>query len=183
MIALSAFAFISCECVPGIDTPKKIEPSEYTQFLFVNAGDDFSSVNVSADDLNVGSNFNIEDTKLNYLKVPVGFPQICFYESGFPIYTTFVKSEKQISYNLFIYGKKNKPNVYLIQDSIRDKNTKIVNLIPISGNNLILKIDNTNETEFLDITHSEMNLNNTGKKSFVLVDRQGNKLAEKEINI
>lgn len=183
IIAISAFAIISCECVPGIDTPKKIEPSDYTEFLFVNASDELSSIEVSADDLNIGANLNYEDTKLKYNKVPIGFPQICFYESGFPIYTTFVKSEKQISYNLFIYGKKNKPSVYLIQDSVRDKNTKIVNFIPISGNNIILKIDKSYETEFLDITHSEINLTNSGKTVFKLEDKSGLTLAEKELNI
>lgn len=183
IIALSAFAIISCECVPGIDTPKKIEPSDYTEFLFVNASDDLSSIEVSADDLNLGSIINYEDTKLKYNRVPIGFPQICFYESGFPIYTTFVKSDKKICYNLFIYGKKNKPNVYLIQDSIRDKNTKIVNFIPISGNNIILKIDKSYETEFLDITHSEINLSNSGKTMFKLEDRTGSTLTEKELNI
>lgn len=109
---------IACECVPGLDTPKIIDPSVAASVAFVHSLPDIGSLYPKSNynsygELNYASNF------LKYNKISI-YDIITLENNQNILYRQVVELKQNAFYTIVFYGAGNRIREILLEDSIQN---------------------------------------------------------------
>jgi hypothetical protein len=112
--------FSACECVPGIDTPKIIEPVDFSNVLFINAMPDVDMVDVWSTDHLVLGNLSYDNNQNIYKKIGAGSSNIKFIlqKDSTIIFNSSTELIKNGNYTFIGFGRKTRIKGMLMSDSI-----------------------------------------------------------------
>ncbi len=127
----------SCECVPDINTPKEITPSDYSLSMFINATSKYDKLMIESDEVVVNENLTNSETELKYIKVWSGNRYLRVIENQNTILNLPVSFKKQDYYTVVFYNFGSKLKSMIVKDSI-------LQLSPINFSNyrIITAIEN-----------------------------------------
>jgi Domain of unknown function (DUF4397) len=116
----SSLLFYGCECVPGIDTPKVIEPVDFANVLFINAMPDVDVVDVWSTDHLVLGNLSYDNNQNIYKKIGAGSSNIKFIvqKDSSIIFNSTTELQKDENYTFIGYGRNDRIKGMLMSDSI-----------------------------------------------------------------
>lgn len=107
--------FISCECPPGIDTPKDIEPTEFSSVAFVNCIYDYSNIEIIASNKTVYDNFFKNENSYN--KIPAGINNFRILYNNKNVFNSIFNIIKDIHCSIYFYNSTPVRSVVLIDSS------------------------------------------------------------------
>ncbi len=112
----------SCECVPIIDTPKKILPTEFGNVILINAIDDISGLNAYQNGIVIKNNLENLSASENYNKIEVGLTNIATFDNSSNERIVSFVGDIEINryYSAVFYGSKKFTSCFFIPDSIEN---------------------------------------------------------------
>ena len=146
---ISAFLLIaglsnSCECVPGLDTPKEYIPSAYTKTAIINNFSNVSEFSFKTSGMELTESFSVSSTNESYKKIPAGLSSFIFtsQNDNEVFYRSNMQLSENFNYTMICHGTKSRPQVLLLPDTnynfkSNNFNLRIVNL---SSNHSSLKL-------------------------------------------
>lgn len=138
---LSSFLIFSCECVPGIETDKKITPKESTDAAFINCTSDNTPLTLYSNSVSIEKSLANNQNNVNYSKFYIGdnFLQVEDDHQSL-LYSGLLNFAKGNKYSVFAFGRKSRLRVLSILDSL-PKNImsgfRFINLNPESKSILV----------------------------------------------
>jgi len=117
---------VSCTCVPDIDTPKEIIPSESAKIQFINANTDFTEADIYSSEIAVLKKLSYFWFNTNYYFIGVESTHIRLYSSTPKelIYSRAISDlEKQHKYTFIFFGNSEKSSSIIMNDSIENFNS------------------------------------------------------------
>ncbi|TAL68714.1 MAG: DUF4397 domain-containing protein [Bacteroidetes bacterium] len=116
------FLLVSCECVPDINTPKVIIPTDFGNVKFINAITDMDSVDLCAGDEIISIKNMYDSADVRYKEIASGLASIRVQssEDSAIYYNTMVELKKDAYYTFIAYGTKSRTNGLLLRDSIEN---------------------------------------------------------------
>lgn len=113
-----------CECVPGIDTPKIIEPTESANVLFIHALPDLGRFDIESK-LSRFSDFTYGGGFTSYYKININ-DNIRLLQTNGELINTLYRASLDLSkgkyYTLIFYGGKSRIREILLSDTIQNFN-------------------------------------------------------------
>ncbi len=108
----------ACKCPSDIDTPKDINPTEFSNVFFINALPDFQKIRVINNNRFIGDIFNYEFSINDYQKFNSGSSNMTVtnFTDSLPVFSTMLNLEKDSNYTLVTYGKSNRNYSMIIKD-------------------------------------------------------------------
>ena len=117
-----AFCFYSCECVPGINTPREITPSQYAHVMFINSisGYDWDYVR-----MNTGYQNHVDDSYYNsssytYKEIIPALTNIYIQSPNNDslIYNGLIDIQMAVPYTYIAYSANDRIQGMMLNDSI-----------------------------------------------------------------
>jgi hypothetical protein len=143
LILLIIFALFGCECVPDVNAPKQIDPEESAKVAFINVHDNYSSLLIESDDIEIiGELINFQqESQYRNLASGITYIKIVNNENNHGILNFSVDLEIGEYYSLFIFGSGSRAEALLIEDSkIYQNSVRFVNLASIYDRNLKFEV-------------------------------------------
>ncbi|MFA6569872.1 MAG: DUF4397 domain-containing protein [Bacteroidota bacterium] len=123
---LSALILLAgCECVPGIDTPKIVEPQNYSKINIINALTDSDKISFLSNDAIIFDTLGYSNSTADYKKIlsgTSGFQVLTLPDSTIVFNSSFYL-ENEKSYSMIVFGKKTKTRIILLDDMLPAKDT------------------------------------------------------------
>lgn len=112
--------FVSCECVPEIDTAKIVDPTDFALVMFINAIPEIDSVDICSADEIKSRKLIYDSASIDYNKIASGLTslRIQSYKDSTIYYNTMLELIKNSHYSFFAFSTKSRINGLLINDSI-----------------------------------------------------------------
>ncbi len=111
------YLLIGCECVPGLDTPKVIDPQNSSSVAFIHSLPDIGSLNIVTS-FNIYSNLNYSNDFLLYNKLAVMDNLVLKNINGNIIYRQIIELSKDSYYTMIFFGAGNRIREIFLYDSI-----------------------------------------------------------------
>lgn len=122
---------IGCECVPGINTDKIKEPSDYSHLNVFNGIYDVVSVKISSDGFILYDDLGRYEISNDYKKFPYnesGYLSVTDNDNSFRFLNLPLNFKKDDYYSLFLYGSVNYPKYKLLSDKDLTGKIRFLNL-------------------------------------------------------
>ncbi|MBI5325664.1 MAG: DUF4397 domain-containing protein, partial [Ignavibacteriae bacterium] len=122
LFILASFLIISCECVPDINTPKVITPTDFGNVMFINAISDLDSIDICSTDKLISRNLLYDSANVIYKSIASGISSIRVQSNkdSTIYFNTMVELVKDEFYTFFAYGTSSRTYGLLIKDSIKN---------------------------------------------------------------
>ncbi len=194
ILALVLFVAIGCECVPDINTPKEITPSDYANSLFINVSSKYEKLKIESDEVVVIDELLNPQTEFKYYKVWSGnrYLRVTETTNQNTILNLPVSFKNKDYYTIVFYNIGSRMKSIILRDSISElKPTNFSNYRIISAieNNSPLNIEIHRDSEkifsFNNLYNSISDYNslNGGNYLIKVVDSENKKvLKEMEFN-
>jgi hypothetical protein len=117
-------AITGCTCVPDINTPKEISPTDLAHILFIHAHSDYESMKITTESSVLYENVNYQgqgnNNKFNYIDIKEGTSilSIFNYKDSSIIFKSQFNLKKDNKYTFLIYGKEKMVTALLLTDTI-----------------------------------------------------------------
>lgn len=120
LIFFSFTFFISCQCIPSLDTEKDITPSQYAQVMCVNCAPMFGKVKLTVGGLVLHNSLSYDlEEGFKYSNVLPGVTNfIVSYKNDSVVYNGFANLVKGQLYTFFIIQLQRRVSGLLLNDSI-----------------------------------------------------------------
>ncbi len=190
---------IGCECVPEINTPKVINPENFSYVRLINALPNHIEISAESNDIEIqASALNDDETPQNYQKFQSGntFVRIKSISRNQVIANHAYLLAKEERYTLAVFGRGSIAQTVLIDDVIPAPKSEIayIRLFNLLNNANGIKFQNTaigfdetvffgGYTDFISIPHGKhkMNIYDTNDKLIAEVELNMNALASYDV--
>lgn len=151
VMILAIAGLYSCECVPGIETPKNISPIEGTNIAIASCLSDGESISLYANSLEIAKGVTPLINEIDYSKAYIGdnFIQITA-PKDIILFNGFLQLAKDSYYSLIAYGTIQRTRLLIMSDSVSQSREggylRIINLSS-SGKTVLVKTGNSQSIE------------------------------------
>ena len=115
---LIAVFFVSCECVPDINTPKVITPDQYANILFSNCNSNFDLLKFKTDGGNVFNSYYLENKSI-YQQVIPGLANVNIFTYGDSVlFNSVMDLQKAKPYTFIAFGSQDRVQGMMLDDTI-----------------------------------------------------------------
>ncbi len=162
-VAITIGTAACCECIPKLDTDRKVDPQTAANVLFVHALPGVGKINAESDIKTVkGLEYRIPPFK--YEKIGSGMNSIRYIEAeqNFTLFNMPLKLKKSRYYTFIGYGSESRANALVLNDSIPnyDPNKTYIRFVNVAYDSPEIdfhifnnEIDNTITIPFEQFTH------------------------------
>ncbi len=123
-LALAALS-AGCECVPDINTPKTLTPSDFSDVLFINVTNKYSSLSASYNGISIAGSIENSSPALSYCDVACGYTNIRLKSGDYAVFNAFAELTKDLHYSMLIYELNNVIRTMIIQDEFQGTNSQL----------------------------------------------------------
>lgn len=147
LFLMSIIVFVSCQCVPGLDTEQDISPSQYARVMSINCVPNQKvGVIIGGKDIYSALNYDMEEG-FKYFDVPPGISNFSItLKKDSIVYNGFAELKKGYAYSLFIYPFSKRIQTLLLYDTISNYSSsnsyfRFVFLAPMQAPTLLFQIE------------------------------------------
>lgn len=122
VLAVIVYIFIgsSCECPTDLITKRIVEPTIYSNVVFIHALPDINEIKLSVWARVISNNLKYDDSLYSYKKIGVGDAtiKISIANDSIMIYHAVMNLDSRCNYTFVTYGADNRVHALLAQDTI-----------------------------------------------------------------
>ncbi len=125
MLRLNKYLFLllflgACTCVPDINTPKEVSPTEFANVLFVNSHPDMEELRISLNNKVFIEKLSYKNPDTNYKKAEIGMNELTAenLRDISVAYRSLVDLKKDMSYTVIFYGAENRIDELYLEDTL-----------------------------------------------------------------
>lgn len=179
---ITSLIFWSCECVPTIDTPKKILPEEAARVAFINAVNDENSIKIESNELMIIDKLYLSEPSVNYEIAASGSIKIISNKDKSTLFYGYFEFANLQHYTVFFHGSSSRIRTLMCSDSTAENKNKsyirIINLYPDSPVKYLISGGNTGQltyrafTSAAEIKYSQISISLITAENNISLERQ-----------
>ena len=150
IIAAICIIAFGCECVPGLDTPKKYLPNTISKVAFVNNLTDNSSYKLYSNSIEIANSSSDINRTIDYVETYSGENYIQLLEtSNKMLFSGLFNFTKDANYSLISYKNNNRIHLIAIEDSASNEQSpqlRVINLAA-SSRTIVARISDSEPIE------------------------------------
>lgn len=146
-LLLFSVIFVSCQCVPGLDTEKDITPSQYARVMSINCVPNQKiGVVIGGREIHSALSYDMEEG-FKYFNVPPGISNLSItLKKDSMVYNGFAELKKGYAYSLFVYPINKRIQPLLLYDTISSYSNsnsyfRFVFLAPMPTSTLLFQVE------------------------------------------
>lgn len=147
LLLVSIVLFVSCQCVPGLDTERDITPSQYARVMSINCVPNQKiGVIISGREIHSALSYDMEEG-FKYFNVSPGISNFSItLKNDSVVYNGFAELKKGYAYSLFVYPFNKRIQPLLLFDTISNYSSsnsyfRFVFLAPMQTPTLLFQVE------------------------------------------